>query len=108
MEEAAADPPVFAVKDAGVHRRLSQTTHSPLRIGLLDSMQGLLAAVRETVGKHAVVVDRVSPTHRRIMECVATRDADGAREAMRKHLAIALEIQKEVIARQAAKTLGTV
>ena len=98
MEAAAADPQQFALKDSEFHRRLSQTTHNPLLILLLDSIRDLMAEVRALVANEQVF-ERVMPTHIRILECVASRDDRGARRAMREHLLIALGIQRDLVRR---------
>lgn len=100
MEEAAQDRQRFAEKDAEFHRRLGQTSHNPLITLLLDSIRDLLAQVRTRVADEPGLVERVMPGHLRILECVAARDAKGARAAMRDHLATALKIQKHVVRKQ--------
>jgi DNA-binding FadR family transcriptional regulator len=75
---------------------LAQTTHNPLLILLLDSIRDLLAEVRARVSERTGVFDRVMPTHLEILECIAARDARGARRAMREHLQVALSIQTEL------------
>jgi len=99
MESAAGDPGRFAVKDSEFHRRLIQTTHNPLMVLLLDSIQKMTAEVRDLVGRQPRLFDRVMPTHVRILECVAAQDADGARAAMREHLDTAVTVQRELIER---------
>jgi len=99
MESAAADPQLFAVKDDEFHRRLAQTTHNPLLILLLDSIRDLMAEVRTLVAREHGLFERVMPTHMRILECVAARDARGARRAMSEHLVTALSIQNELVLR---------
>ncbi len=96
MQEAP-DPRQFALKDSEFHRRLTRTTHNPLLILLLDSIQDLMAEVRTLVSEKSGLPERVMPTHVRVIECVASRDSEGARRAMREHLNIALDIQRELI-----------
>ena len=102
MRSAAHNAGEFALKDSEFHRRLSQTTHNPLMILLLDTVQTMMAEVRALVSKQPNLFDRVMPTHLQILEFVAARDPDGARTAMREHLRIALAIQRELIQLQAA------
>ena len=97
MEAAAADPPQFAVEDAEFHHRLAQATHNPLLVLLLDSIRDLMAEVRTLVAQTHGLFERVMPTHMQILECVAARDARGARRAMREHLEVALSIQRELV-----------
>jgi GntR family transcriptional repressor for pyruvate dehydrogenase complex len=97
MGASAADPAEFALKDAEFHRRLSETTHNPLMILLLDSIRDMLAEVRAMVGSRQGLFERVMPTHREIVDAVTARNPEGARAAMRKHLEIALVIQMELV-----------
>jgi len=97
MRSAADNPEQFALKDSEFHRRLSETTHNPLMILLIDSVQKLMSDVRALVSKQPGLFDRVMPTHLRVVQCVESRDPDGARAAMREHLVIALQIQTELI-----------
>jgi DNA-binding FadR family transcriptional regulator len=97
MEAAAADPQRFAVKDDEFHRRLAQTTHNPLLVLLLDSIHDMMAEVRVLVAQKQGLFEQVMPTHIRILECVAARDARGARRAMREHLVVALAIQNDLV-----------
>lgn len=101
MKAAAHDPERFAIKDSEFHRRLIQTTHNPLMILLLDSIQKMTAEVRALVGRQPHLFERVMPTHVRILERVVAQDPDGARAAMRKHLDRALAVQRELIQNQA-------
>lgn len=97
MESAASDPQQFALKDSEFHRRISETTHNPLMILLLDSIQKMMSEVRTIVSKHPNLFDRVMPSHLQVVECIKSRDSEGARSAMREHLVIALKIQSELI-----------
>ena len=97
METVADDPEAFAARDSEFHRRLSQTTHNPLLILLLDSIQTMTAEVRALVSRRPRLFDRVMPGHIRILDCVLAQDPEGARAAMREHLDTALAIQRELI-----------
>lgn len=99
LQAAAPDPKCFAVKDSEFHRRLAHSTHNPLLILLLDSIHDMMAEVRILVAQESGLYEQVMPTHLRILECVATHDAPGARRAMRQHLAVALAIQNEMLRR---------
>ena len=102
MEAAADDPEVFAALDSGFHRRLSQTTHNPLLILLLDCINKMMADVRVLVSRQPHLFDCVMPTHIRVLEYVMGQDPEGARAAMREHLDTALAIQRELIRNHAA------
>lgn len=97
MQSSRAKPQQFAEKDNEFHRRLAQTTYNPLLILLLDSIRELITEVRTRVSEQAGLFERVMPTHLQILECIAERDARGARRAMREHLQVALSIQSEVL-----------
>jgi GntR family transcriptional repressor for pyruvate dehydrogenase complex len=96
MQAAAQDPETFAQKDAEFHRRLAQTTHNPLITLLLDSIRDLIAEVRTRVAHDPGLYDQVMPGHLRILDAVAARDPQRAREAMMEHLSTALAIQQHV------------
>ena len=101
MQASFAKPQQFAERDDEFHRRLAQTTHNPLLILLLDSIRDMIAEVRTRVSEEASLYERVMSTHLQILECIADRDARGARRAMREHLEVALSIQSEVLLRAA-------
>jgi DNA-binding FadR family transcriptional regulator len=94
MEAAKDDPELFAAKDSEFHRRLAQTTHNPLLTLLLDSIQDLMAEVREFVAKDSSLFEQVMPAHADMLKYVAMRDPRKARRAMRAHLLTALDLQK--------------
>jgi GntR family transcriptional regulator, transcriptional repressor for pyruvate dehydrogenase complex len=100
MEAASGDAAQFALKDSEFHRRISETTHNPLLMLLLDSVHDMMSEVRTLVANQAGLFERVMPTHIRIIESVAAHNSAGAREAMREHLEIALAIQTELIEKQ--------
>ncbi len=100
MSAASDDPAGFALKDSEFHRRLSETSHNPLLIFLLDSVHDMMGAVRSLVSNQIGLYERVMPTHIRIVEAVRAHNRPSAREAMREHLAIALAIQVELIQKQ--------
>ena len=102
MAEACDDPVLFANKDSEFHRRLSQASHNPLLIVLLESVHDLMADVRSLVANQQHLYNRVMPTHDQVLESVTARDVQGAREAMQEHLRIALAIQIEAVEKQAA------
>jgi DNA-binding FadR family transcriptional regulator len=96
MQAAAQDPDLFAQKDAEFHRRLSQTTHNPLITLLLDSIRDLIAEVRTRVAQDPGLYDQVMPGHLRILDAVAARHPQRARQAMMEHLTAALAIQEHI------------
>jgi GntR family transcriptional regulator, transcriptional repressor for pyruvate dehydrogenase complex len=100
MAAASDDPARFALKDSEFHRRLSETSHNPLLILLLNSVHDMMGAVRSLVAGETGLYERVMPTHIRILEAVIAHDGQHAREAMREHLDVALAIQIELIQKQ--------
>jgi DNA-binding FadR family transcriptional regulator len=100
MELAAHDPAQFALRDSEFHRRLSETTHNPLLILLLDSVHQMMSEVRELIANESGVYERVMPTHIRILESIAAHDRASARKAMREHLDVAFAIQAALAARE--------
>jgi GntR family transcriptional repressor for pyruvate dehydrogenase complex len=97
MEAAKDDLEFFALKDTEFHRRLAETTHNPLLILLLDSIQDLMIEVRSLVAEQEGLVDRVMPAHTAILEYIKARDEKRAQQSMREHLLTALNIQKHAI-----------
>src|SRR5271169_6873328 len=97
MQAAKDDPELFASKDTEFHRRLAETTHNPLLILLLDSIEDLMMEVRKLVAKEDGLVERVMPAHAAILECIRARDEKKAQQMMREHLLAALDIQKQAI-----------
>ena len=105
MTAAAEDPVLFATKDSEFHRRLAETTHNPLLTLLLDSIQDLMIEIRRLVAKESDLFERVMPEHLKIFECIAARDAEGARQTMREHLATALNVQRKALATAPKSTI---
>lgn len=97
MESVTDIPEVFAARDADFHQGLAKTTHNPLLIILLDSIRDLMQEVRLMVTRHPDLRTRVMPDHRRILERVAARDPEGARQAMEDHLEHARRFQEELL-----------
>jgi GntR family transcriptional repressor for pyruvate dehydrogenase complex len=114
-ETATADPARFADRDAEFHRRLAETTHNPLLVALLDSLhdlycttgrepgntaQGLIAefrlAVAGEIGHYEQVMTSQVKSLKDVAESVAARDRNGARLAMSEHLAVALDVQRQL------------
>lgn len=97
MESVTDIPEAFAARDADFHRGLAKTTHNPLLIILLDSIRDLMQEVRLLVTRHPALREKVTPDHQRILECVAAKDQEGARQAMEEHLEHARWFQEELL-----------
>jgi GntR family transcriptional repressor for pyruvate dehydrogenase complex len=101
MESVTDIPESFAARDADFHRGLAKTTHNPLLIILLDSIRDLMEEVRLLVTRHPDLRKKVMPDHRRILDRVAAKDLDGARQAMEEHLEHARKFQEELLKAEA-------
>jgi GntR family transcriptional repressor for pyruvate dehydrogenase complex len=97
MESVRDVPEDFAAKDADFHQGLADMTHNPLLIVLLDSIRDLMQEVRLLVTRHPGLHQQVMYDHHEILRRVATRDAEGARQAMQGHLEHARQIQHAVL-----------
>ena len=97
MDAAKDEHTLFATKDTEFHRRLAETTHNPLLILLLDSIEDLMTEVRKLVANEGGLVEHVMPTHAAILDSIRTRDVKRAQQTMHEHLLAALEIQKQAI-----------
>jgi GntR family transcriptional repressor for pyruvate dehydrogenase complex len=85
LEAAKDDKELFVAKDTEFHRALAYTTQNPLLAILLDSVRNLLQEYQRVI-PYVFLGAEVLPHHNRIVERVAARDAEGARQAMRAHL----------------------
>jgi GntR family transcriptional repressor for pyruvate dehydrogenase complex len=72
--------------DVEFHQALAVAAHNPLFIILLDSIGGLLLAIRRMSFDHPETAPKARYHHRNIFEQVKTRDPKGARQAMSLHL----------------------
>jgi DNA-binding FadR family transcriptional regulator len=97
MESVKDVPEAFAAGDTDFHRMLARTTYNPLLIILLDSIRDLMQEVRLMVTRHPGLREQVMPDHHKILERVAARDPEGARQAMKIHLEHARKFQEELL-----------
>ncbi len=100
MDTAAADPRGFADLDAEFHAAVAKAAHNPLLIVLLESIRDLIQDVRLSVSGYPRLHNTVMPDHHVIVDCIAARDARGARQAMQQHLEHARSIQELFLAQQ--------
>jgi GntR family transcriptional repressor for pyruvate dehydrogenase complex len=84
--EAQRDVEASARLDVEFHRALAVAAHNPLFIILLDSIGGLLLAIRRTSFDHPETASKARYHHRNIFEQVTRRDPGAARQAMSSHL----------------------
>lgn len=91
----------FVEADVQFHQTLAAATHNQLFAALLGSVSDLMNAIREL----GVSVDGAREEgcrhHQRILEHVAARDVEGARQAMSDHLDSSERILDRAIARLA-------
>jgi GntR family transcriptional regulator, transcriptional repressor for pyruvate dehydrogenase complex len=93
MDADVEDRAGFNVLDNEFHNALAATTHNPILIILLNSIQGLLSEIRRMVENDPDLVTTVLRDHHRIAEQVAQHNPAGAAEAMTRHLEDARRIQ---------------
>jgi GntR family transcriptional repressor for pyruvate dehydrogenase complex len=94
---AKEDPAEFSRLDAEFHSVLAEASHNPFLAVLLDSIRELIGNVRQMIQHYPKLVDVVIPDHLAIYECIKSRNPDGARQAMQRHLEHARQIQQEYL-----------
>ena len=87
MEASQETLASLALSDADFHRTLVTITHNPLLVVLLDSLRDLLSDYIKTVTLYLDPHQDVLPPHYAIVEAVATKDPERARQAMGRHQA---------------------
>lgn len=93
-----ADPnDVVAVSEADVefHDALAALSHNPLHSIMLGSIGDILLEVRLKAIGHGADIDTAIEAHHRIVTEVAAGNPEGAREAMRDHLAVSYQVWRE-------------
>lgn len=91
------EPRERAVQDVEFHRGVAHATRNPLLVVLLDAIVEPLLAIREGTLGLPGRAQRALDAHARILERIAERDGDGAREAMRAHLADSRQVWEEAL-----------
>ena len=86
MDEALRDPDAYIEADLDFHLSLAEAAENPIILSLIDSIVGLLREQRLRIFYVDGGPERGQFHHKRILEAVEQRDADGARDAMRAHL----------------------
>jgi GntR family transcriptional regulator, transcriptional repressor for pyruvate dehydrogenase complex len=84
--EAESDVDAAALQDVEFHRAIARATHNELHLLLLDSLGNALLEIRRENLAGGSGRDTLA-SHREILERIAARDPEGARSAMRAHLA---------------------
>ena len=94
---AKDDPDDFTRLDAEFHAVLAEASHNPFLAVLLGSIRELLRNVRQMMQHYPKLADVVIPDHLVIYECIKSRNPDGARQAMQRHLEHARQIQEDYL-----------
>jgi len=84
--ERLEDPETFVQTDVAFHEALARATHNDLFLAILSSIAQALIDVRRLGLRVPGTPARALSYHRRILECVAVGDVDGARRAMDEHI----------------------
>jgi DNA-binding FadR family transcriptional regulator len=99
MHSAAGDAAKVVDADLDFHRALLGATHNQLVV----QMERVIAsglAMRDQVVHNADPADDPVPSHRRVLDAVRARDADGAEQAMRELVDKASEDFRRVAGRK--------
>jgi GntR family transcriptional repressor for pyruvate dehydrogenase complex len=86
MDRAGKNPETYIEADLDFHLALAEGAANPLILSLLDSIVGLLRQQRLRIFRVPGGPERGQIHHKRILDAIERRDADGARETMRAHL----------------------
>lgn len=86
MDAAKRDPDAYIEADLDFHLELAEAASNPLILSLIDSIVGVLREQRMRIFEVEGGPDRGQYHHKKILEAMERRDAEGAREAMRAHL----------------------
>ena len=83
--EAVEDVEAAALSDVEFHRAIARATQNDLHLLLLDSVGDALVQIRRSNLMAGSREDAIE-AHREILDRIAARDRDGARDAMERHL----------------------
>ena len=86
MEHALTEADDYIRADTQFHRTLARATGNPLILALVDSIVDLLSEQRMRIFRVSGGPERGQTYHRRLVDLVAARDADGACACMRDHM----------------------
>ena len=100
MERQAEDGGWDAEIDTRFHYAITTATHNTIQLHVLNTIQGLfhttiMVALTEFYQKEGYI-KMLLEHHRTIMERIAARDPDGARQAMAKHLELVRDKMKQL------------
>lgn len=86
MDVALDDADAFIESDLAFHLALARATHNTLVPTLLDPIVDLLRENRKRIFKTMGAPKRGQLYHKRLLDAIAKRNSDGARQAMQAHL----------------------
>jgi GntR family transcriptional regulator, transcriptional repressor for pyruvate dehydrogenase complex len=86
MDCAAWDSSAYIEADLDFHLALAEAAANPIVLSLIDSIVGLLREQRLRTYRVEGGPERGQHHHKRILEAIRRRDAQGARAAMQDHL----------------------
>ena len=86
MDKNRTNPDGFIEADLDFHLALAEAAANPIILSLIDSIVGVLREQRVRIFNVEGGAQRGQFHHKNILEAVESRDAAGAREAMRAHL----------------------
>lgn len=91
LEASDEDRDLFCSIDDEFHCALAQTTHNPLLVILIESVQGLMINLNKQSAKDPKMFKIAKQHHGRIIDMIEKRDPEGARRVMKTHLEYGLE-----------------
>ena len=83
------DIATLAQKDSTFHNYLSSGCRNEVMVNMLESVFAQTQRMRVAMGRQCERIPFTRAEHLAIIECIRHRDADGAEQAMRKHLTAA-------------------
>ncbi len=86
MDNAINNPEAFIEADLDFHLALARATHNTLIPVLIDSLVVLLREHRKRAASVKGGIERSQPYHKAILKAVIEKDAELARDTMRRHL----------------------
>ena len=87
MERVLDDPDAVSIEDLQFHRELARCTDNEFYVIALDALVTPLLQIRRSLFGPGGRAHQALEDHRAIFERVSASDAEGARDAMRRHLA---------------------
>ena len=106
MEDATADPEAIVAADLAFHRALLTATHNDLLQPMVLVIETALRT-RDELVHHSAEVEDSAPAHRAVLDAIIDGDADAARAAMQRLLAVAAQDEARVGGRPGRKAAGS-